>query len=559
MNIESRPYQTEAIEAVKVNLPLLRHQLIELPTGTGKTILFIKLINDLCDDGGRALILAHRHELIEQAVEKYKMVIPDADIGVIKAERNELGHQITVASVQSLHKNRLEHLTGIGEFNYKIVVTDEAHHAYADSYKEIYRAAGIMERVGAHWVKRNADDTPIHIGVTATPTRTNKSEGLGVVYDKVAYSRDILEFMPEYLCDLRIMRRQSGINLNGVRATAGDFNCNELGDLLNTDEGNSMVVDFWMDFAQGRNRTLAFCADIAHVHGLADAFADAGIPAAGIDSNMGMQERKDILRMFRDGEIKVLANCGILTEGFDMPELDCIVLARPTTSELLLRQMIGRGTRIFPEKDDCLILDVACVSEEWDVVTPTNLFGLRDETADGERTVRELSTMPRARLAANELEFEKAIEGVFETRKVDNLSPGKLAWVNNRWFGYTLSTSKRGRIRIVINEDMQAYSAYHIYEHEDGKIQKKDIATSVELDTAFTMAESYLRTHAPAKLQGMLSSRTAWRRSGEPATKRQIYAIKRMGGIAYLKYDADGKINTSKDEASRLISFLYDK
>ena len=405
-------------------------------------------------------------------------------------------------------------------------------------------------------MKHNREETPIHVGVTATPNRTNKKEGLGDIYDKVAYSRDILEFMPEYLCDLRIIRRQSGININGVRATAGDLNCNELGDLLNTEEGNGMVIDFWMDYAQNRNRTLAFCADIAHVRGLADTFADAGIPAAGIDSNMDMQERTEILQLFRDGEIRVLCNCGILTEGFDMPELDCIILARPTTSELLLRQMIGRGTRIFPEKKDCLIMDVACVSEEWDVVSPTRLFGLHDETADGEQTVRELSGSPRARLAANELEFEKAIEGVFETKKVDRLSPGKLAWVNNRWFGYTLSTSRRGRIRIVADEDMETYSAYHIYEHEDGRIQKKDISTSVTLETAFTMAESYLRTrNAPMHL---LSARTDWRRNGDPATKRQIYAIKRMGGIQYLKYDASGDINTTKDEASRLIAFLYD-
>ena len=443
-----------------------------------------------------------------------------------------------------------------GEFKYTIVVTDEAHHAYAGSYKEIYRAAGIMEKVGENWVKRNAEDTPIHIGVTATPTRTNKDERLGVIFDKVAYSRDILEFMPEYLCDLRIMRRQTGINLNGIRATAGDFNCNELGDLLNTEEGNSMGVNFWMDFAQGRNRTLCFCADIAHVHGLADAFSDAGIPAAGIESTMDAQERADILAMFRSGEIRVLTNCGILTEGFDMPELDCIILARPTTSELLLRQMIGRGTRIFPDKVDCLILDMACVSEEWDVVSPTNLFGLRDDTADGTRTVRELSSSPRSRLAANELEFEKAIEGVYETRKVDRLSPGRLSWVSNRWFGYTLCTSKRGRIRIVIDEDMHAYSAYHIYEHEDGRIQKKDIAISVEIETAFTMAESYLRTkNAPMHL---ISRHTEWRMNGEIATKRQIWTIKKMGGIQYLKYDSHGKINTTKDEASRLISFLYD-
>lgn len=556
MSVELRPYQAEGIEAVKMHMAAYQNQLVTLPTGTGKTVVGATIAQDIAQQDGRVLMLAHRNELIEQAVNTFGDVWDGVDIGVIKAERNETDSQVTVASVQSMHKRRLDDLTERGLMDYDVVITDEAHHARAKSYERIYEACGLLENRGGTYVKNTNGPTKLHLGLTATPNRTDK-QGLGHIYDIVSYSRDIMEFMPQYLCDLRIMRRSSGIDIDGVRATAGDLNCHELGDLLNTTEGNTMVTDFWKEYALERQRTLVFCADIAHVHGLAQSFRDRGILADGIDSTMGTDERREILDAFRNGEISVLTNCGILTEGFDMPSIDCLILARPTTSELLLRQMIGRGTRINDGKEDCLILDVACVSEEWDVVSPTDLFGIDESEADGERTVRDMVSNPRPRLAANELEFEKAIEGVYETRQVDQMSPNGLAWVNNRWFGYTLATSRRGRIRIVVNEDMQAYSAYHIYEKEDGSVLRKNIANSVPMETAFTMAESYLiNRDAPMHL---LRSNTEWRQSEQKATAKQVWYIKQIGGLEYLKYDNFGKIVTTKNEASRLINFLTDR
>ena len=551
--MQDRPYQNEAIESVKMHMAVHQSQLVTLPTGTGKTVVGAKIAEDIAGSDGRVLMLAHRNELIEQADKTFRNVWDGVDVGIIKAERNETDSQVTIASVQSLHKNRLERLCEEGLMDYDVVITDEAHHARAKSYERIYEACGLLENRDGVYVKKTDGPTKLHLGLTATPNRTDK-QGLGMIFDIVSYSRDIMEFMPEYLCDLRIMRRSNGINIDGVSASAGDLNCRELGDLLNTSQGNSMVIDFWKEYASDRKHTLAFCADIAHVHGLAQAFRDAGVTADGIDSSMNPEERQDILDAFRNGDIKVLTNCGILTEGFDMPGIDCIILARPTTSELLLRQMIGRGTRLGPK--DCLIQDVACVSEEWDIVSPTDLFGIDESEADGERTVRDMVSTPRPRLAANEIEFDRAIEGIYETQKVDQMSPNQLSWTSNRWFGWTLSTSRQGRIRVVINEDMQSYSAYHMYEKRDGTVLRKNIANSVPVETAITMAESYLvNRNAPMHL---LRSNTEWRQRDQKATAKQVWYIRQIGGLEYLKYDAQGRIVTTKNEASRLISFLMD-
>ena len=230
----------------------------------------------------------------------------------------------------------------------------------------------------------------VHIGVTATPNRTDKKL-LGEVYDEVSYEKDILDFIPDYLSDLKIVRRESGIVLDGVKKSVNDLNCNDLSDCLNTEDGNKFVVDTWQEVASDRKSTLVFCADIAHTQGLAKEFRERGIQAWSIDSTMDMEYRRGVLAAFHAGKTQVLLNCGILTEGFDCPQIDCVLLVRPTRSELLLRQMIGRGTRLYPEKENCLILDIACVSNNWDLITPTKLFGAEPVSIDSVAKLKEES------------------------------------------------------------------------------------------------------------------------------------------------------------------------
>ena len=479
--IQLRPYQNEVIQSIKDSGS--RRQLVVLPTGTGKTIVFCELARQL---DTRTLILAHRDELIQQTVEKIGFVWPDAEVGVVKAERHEAYTQVTVASVQSLHISRLRHMP----VNYDLIITDEAHHATAKSYQNIYHRYDLYDELGGRFMNR------LHVGVTATPNRTDK-QLLGDVYNEVVYERDLLDFIPDYLSDLQIIRRDTGIVLDGVSKTASDLNCYELSDVLNTPAGNQFVVESWKDVASECQSTIVFCADIAHTIGLQEAFIAEGIAASQIDSNMKLAERRQILREFHDGAIQVILNCGILTEGFDCPQVDCILLVRPTRSELLLRQMIGRGTRLYPGKDKCKVIDIACISDDWDLVSPARLFGLKKEVQV--ESVSEMKeSMARQRKVFGDVEFSKAVAGIYDTR-----SPGKLHWQKIRWKGWLLRCGKDGDLRILPAKtavgDSKDFDSYDVtftgFSVADKcKTSSADfLKEDVPLDIAFSYAESFVR------------------------------------------------------------------
>ena len=518
-----RPYQEEVLKQIKTSSS--KKQLVVLPTGTGKTIVFSELIKRL---NKRSLILAHRDELISQAVDKLRLVWQDADIGVIKGKRHEPDHQVTVASVQSLHEKRLAGMPT----DYELIVTDEAHHATARTYRRIY----------------DVMCPALHLGFTATPNRTDKRL-LGDVYDTVTFESDLLEFIPEYLCDLKIIRRDSGIELDGQMKTTYDLNCNQLSDVLNTPEGNQFAVEAWQEVASDRQSTIAFCADIAHVHGLAQVFKEAGIRAEGIDSNMKLDERRGILEDFFNGDIEVLLNCGILTEGFDCPQVDCVLLVRPTRSELLLRQMIGRGTRLYPDKSDCLILDIACVSKDWDLVTPANLFGMQPE--DDGKLVSEASRDgdPRMRSKWDNISLHKQIAGIYDTR-----NPGKLQWQKIRWKGWCLRLGKDGTLRVLPKTDGLKVLNEYVVEYNDSQgdemsLFTQKLANDVPLDTAFTIAEAFVRAN-DLDVSLVLPNRR-WHK--HLATEKQLNYIKLLDGAKYIMDDM------TKKEASDLITFLNDR
>lgn len=364
--MELRPYQHDFVEAV---LKAQSKRLLGvLPTGTGKTICFASIAKQL---NRPTLIIAHRDELIAQACEKIKMVWQDADIGVVKAERHEIDRQVIVASVSSLYKERLATLSPVG-----LLITDEAHHAPAPSYRRIYHRFGFLDE--------SPDDDPldiiglsdaIHLGVTATPQRSDKL-GLAPIFDEIVYERKFMDFVPEYLSDLRIRGVKAKLDFSEVRVSrlTRDFDENQLADMMQ--EVTADIFRAYQDFAHDRTRTLVFCVNRAHALGLWEYFNEQGIASGYLDFKTPQDERKAILDDFRSGAIKCLFNVMILTEGFDLPEIDCILIARPTKSPLLLTQMIGRGTRNAEGKTDCMVIDVAQFQRGNNAVTVASLFDL---------------------------------------------------------------------------------------------------------------------------------------------------------------------------------------
>ena len=339
--MELRDYQQECIREIESSN--YRKQLIVLPTGVGKTIIFAYYI---LKRGCRVLVLVHTEELVYQTRDKILMIDPTADVGIVKAEYNEPDRKIVVGSVPTLRGKRLEEFAK--EQDFEIIVTDEAHHANAISYQNIYETLGVD----------NVASKRKHLGFTATPMRSDEQSLLDV-FEGVSFQRSILDFIPRYLAPLKIEVIESAVSIDGVRAGPNDLNCNELSEILNTRRCFEEVLRTYLEKAKDRRSTLIFCANIEHSRALAAFFNSKGVPAGFVDSMMyevGF-DRAETLEKFKSGELKVLTNCAVLTEGCDMPEIDCIFLLKPHKHLGSLIQQVGRGTRKSPETDkkDCIV------------------------------------------------------------------------------------------------------------------------------------------------------------------------------------------------------------
>jgi superfamily II DNA or RNA helicase len=374
--IALRPYQEEAIEKINDGLTRgVRRQLGVASTGLGKTIVFSSLAERM---GVRTLILAHRDELISQAVDKMLAVWPDADIGVVKAERNETDHHVVVASVQTLaRRSRLEQMP----VDFGLVVTDEAHHSMADSYKRIYEYLNIT-----------SDSGPLHLGVTATPDRGDR-KGLDSIFDEIIFSYDLLwGIRAGYLSDMRGLRVYlKDVDFTKAKVRRGDYDAGETGQMLEDADAPAVIADAWLKHAEGR-KTIVFTPTVATAEHTAAELVARGVAAEVVSAQTPLEERRLMLKRFAADELDVIANCGVLTEGFDEPSVSCIVMARPTKSRALYTQCVGRGSRRFPNKQDCLVMDVCGVSDEHSLVTIPSLFGItkRDAFESGEKTVAEV-------------------------------------------------------------------------------------------------------------------------------------------------------------------------
>lgn len=510
-----RPYQEQCLEAISdARESGFNRQLVSLPTGTGKTIIFCHLLKDF----GRVLILAHRDELCQQAIDKLLMVYPEAEkkIGIVKAQRNDTDKPIIVGSVQTVSRdNRLEDMPE----SFDLVITDEAHHAVADSYRRIYDKL----------VNGN-----LHVGFTATPNRTDNI-GLGEVYDEVVFERTIKDMIKAgWLCSLSGNRITTDVSLDGVNTVRGDFSKKALTSVINTENRNQLIVKSWLEHASER-KTLAFTVDVQHAHDLAEAFLEAGIPASPISGNTPDSKRHELERKFHTSEIQVLCNCNLLTEGYDEPAIDCILLARPTKSQSLYIQMVGRGTRIHPGKKDCLILDVVDNTTRHDIrqfadlgLVPEESEGIANQAAEGEKD------------RFKDLGFGEDIY----SEEIDIL--GKAARFD--WNILDSDTFKLyigdGYIKVGMRSDGEGYYAY--FKQHGESLRFLTPKHKVNLSWAIGIAEDFASSHLNGDLT-LISKQSEWKK--EPATEKQLNILNSFG----IDYDYD----ITKGEASKLIDRAY--
>ncbi|HEY4178290.1 MAG TPA: DEAD/DEAH box helicase [Kofleriaceae bacterium] len=388
-----RTYQREAIDAViAARRAGTRRMVVCLPTGAGKTVIFSELARMARK---QVLVLAHREELLGQAVDKLSRALEGTRVVGLErgTSRAPSDAKVLVASLRSLHPDRIGGVLGGRDIG--LIIYDECHHAPADDNLRILRAIGAFE----------SDWPGTLVGFTAT-TQRGDGKALESVFEEIVYSKTLPDLIDAgFLAPLKGYRVATEADLSRLSSRGDDFVIDELAEAVDIQERNALVARTIQELARDR-RTIAFCVTVNHARNLSKALNHVGVPAGIVHGEMPSAERARALADFRQGRIAVLANVAVLTEGFDDPGVSCIAMARPTRSEGMYAQCVGRGTRLAEGKKDCLILDFVDVSE-LSLCTLPSLFGCpRDMDLRGEDARDAARTWEQIQLDYPELELE---------------------------------------------------------------------------------------------------------------------------------------------------------
>jgi superfamily II DNA or RNA helicase len=491
-----RDYQRAAIDKLIEGWQGRNNRLaVILPTGAGKTVVFSHLANLMHRQHGvRTLIIAHREELITQAAGKVRAIAPHLGVGVVKAARDE--HQdadVIVGSIQTLAvRRRHEAVTGIG-----LIIVDEAHHAAADTYVEALKHFG-------GW-----DGLPV-AGFTATMGRTEG--GLAEVWQEVVYQRDILEMIRDrHLVDVKGKTvTVEGLALDDVNSRGGDFQDGQLGQAMDDAGAAQVVADAYVEHAADRPGVI-FTPTVATAHTMAEAMTKAGIPTGVVSGVMPSAERSSTLERYSNGELQVLSNCQVLTEGFDAPWASCAVIARPTRSAPLYVQMVGRVLRPFKGKTDALVLDVAGASTRHKLASICDLTGYNIGEPDDNETLTEAAVRAKVGLAFPSTKVQWA--------DVDLFLGSATAWLRTVGGSWFIPAPDSCYYFLAPGTEPQTFRVRR-WTRAAG-MQVPDIDPDYPLSYAMRWAENYAADHG-----GSIHRRdAAWRE--RPATGKQIEACRR--------------------------------
>lgn len=451
------------------------------------------------------MVIAHTQELIQQAVDKIQMVWPDVDIGVCQGEHKKYENQVIVASIQSASQEF--RLGKLKQQDFALLIIDEAHHAVADTYQKVAEQLGFLPP------QKALQSGKLLLGFTATAVRGDRRP-LGDVFQEIIFRRSIGSMIKAgYLADLRGKKCRAVADLRGVGSNSDqtDFNTKQLVAAINTHQRNQIIVEAYKTYCDNK-KGLAFTADVNHAQDLAKAFMCDGIPAAAVYGAMPDKERAAILSLFSTGELRVITNCMVLTEGYDQPDIECLLMARPTKSATLYTQMVGRGTRIHPTKTECLVIEFT--DNDHDVCSLGTLEGVEIQS---DQTLLEALEQADKQEEAFTANTRQAI-----TEDYDLIGRSAFTWFPLPGKRYKIDiNNKLGHFILLIPTKTGRYYVL-LYRYNVRCLWLTNGPVGIEY--AQGMAEDWLRENETTVL---VDRKADWRK--QPATRRQINTMNQFG------------------------------
>jgi superfamily II DNA or RNA helicase len=512
MTLNLRDYQQDATDAItEAHDRGVRSVAVVMATGAGKTHVIADQAEKHHAKGGkhrRTLILAHRAELIEQAAGRVRDTGSKLRVGVVQGTINQCAADVVVGSVQTLRREaRRDLVRDVG-----LVIVDECHHATAESYRAILGHYGCLP--GMNGPAKAA-------GFTATMMRSDKGQ-LGDIWPEVPYSITMSDLIargflvppdPYWI-------RVAGLDLSRVKLTAGDYQSKALGEALHDSLAPAAVIRAYRKHAEGR-RALCFTPTVTLAEEMCEHFTAAGLRSEMVSDKTPKILRRNILRRYRAGELDMICNCGILTEGTDLPNVGCVIMMRPTKSQSLFIQIVGRGARVDPNdpaKKDFIFLDVCGASQHHTLSASIELFGepvflkpKKDDDEEFEETMEDPNEKPE----------REGADGKLSSEKIDLFAVSKPGWRQTRLGSWFLPAPRNHFLAAVPSTKLGAIDLIDIGPSVGDSMMLSEGTTLTE---AMRMAESTLDKSALSRVD----ENAGWR-STEP-TRRDL-ALARAFGI----------------------------
>lgn len=521
MSLELRPYQKEALDAI-VNAESngITKQLVVLPTGAGKTILFSQLPS-IRRNSMPMLVLAHREELLHQAKEKILSANSNLTVAIEQAENKAGKVDVVVASVATLGRNNTPRILEYDKSYFKTIIIDEAHHAAAPSYKRI------VEYFNA----------PFVLGVTATPQRSDSTR-LTDVFQEIVYYKSIQDLIEQgWLCPLVGYRVNTKTDISRVELQNGEYNQSQLEDEVNNPERNAGIVAAYNSLA-AYTKTIVFAAGVNHAGTLAKEFEKNGTSVRVIVGTTPSDERRQTLSDFRSGKVHVIVNVGVLTEGFDEPSLQTIILAKPTRSTLLYTQIVGRGTRLFPGKPHCTIIDISDTTKGKKPIGLPTLLGLPPEFDLQGKSFTEVAKEYEELKAYCPGEAVRVLtpEDIkLAYTRINLFMPpppneyiaqySKFVWAETAENDYRLSINNKESIRIHI-DPLGRWAVKLLMRTDFTIIEERVLGHVADIREAFARSDKWIINNRSSSVS-LIDSTSVWR-SNSP-TEKQKRLLKSMG------------------------------